>query len=80
MYILRNSNKKKISISANGDKRIQSIYSIETYPYGISKDIIYKNENIKSNNTIRKCDFDEITNENQTTCNPKYPCSSDPKY
>ena len=80
MYILRSSNKKKISINANGDKRIQSIYSIETYPYGMSKDIIYKNENIKSNNITRKRDFDEITNENQTTYNPKYPYSSDPKY
>ena len=46
----------------------------------MSKDIIYKNENIKSNNIIRKRDFDEITNENQTTYNPKYPYSSDPKY
>ena len=33
---------KKIVLSANDDKRIQSIDSIETYPYGTSKNLVYK--------------------------------------
>ena len=33
---------KKIVLSANNDKRIQSIDSIETYPYGTSKNLAYK--------------------------------------
>ena len=32
----------KIALSANDDKRLQSIDSIETYGYGTSKDLSYK--------------------------------------
>ena len=35
--------------SANGDKRIQSIDSIETYSYETSKDLVSKKEEIKFN-------------------------------
>ena len=35
-----------VALSANEDERIQLIDSIETYPYGISKDLICKKENI----------------------------------
>ena len=34
----------KIAESSNDDKRIQSIYSIETYAYGTKKDVIHQNE------------------------------------
>ena len=32
----------KIALSSNDDKRMQSIDSIETYAYGINKDLVYK--------------------------------------
>ena len=37
----------KIALSANHDKRIQSIDSIETYAYKSNKEIINKKEEIK---------------------------------
>ena len=43
----------KIVLSANDDKRVQSINSIGTYAYGPSKDLVCKKEEIKWNN-IRK--------------------------
>ena len=43
---------RKIPLSANDDKRIQSIYLIETYAYETNKDIVYKNEKIKYSNII----------------------------
>ena len=42
MYLL-----EKLTLSANSDKRIQSIDSIETCAYGTSKDPICKKEEIK---------------------------------
>ena len=36
----------KIVLSANNDKRIQSIGSIETYAYGRSKNIVYKKKKL----------------------------------
>ena len=42
------------------DKRIQSIYSIETYAYGTSKDLVCKKEEIKCNNIIKQ-DENDIT-------------------
>ena len=44
----------KIALSSNDDKRIQAIYLIETYAYGLSKDLICKKENIKRNNIIKQ--------------------------
>ena len=35
------------NISGNDDKRIQSIYLIETYVYGTNKEIIYRKEEFK---------------------------------
>ena len=40
----------KIALSSNDDKRMQSIYSIETYTYGTSKDLVSGKEEIKRNN------------------------------
>ena len=45
----------KLQLSANSDKRIQSIDSIETYGYGTSRDLICKKEEIKCNNIITQC-------------------------
>ena len=44
-----------MALSSSDDKRIQSIDSIETYAYGMSKDLICKKENIKRNNIIKQC-------------------------
>ena len=44
----------KIALSANDDKRIQSIDSIETYAYGASKKLICKKEESKCNNIIKQ--------------------------
>ena len=43
----------KIALSLSDDKRMQSIDSMETYAYGMSKDLICKKEKIKRNN-VRK--------------------------
>ena len=40
----------KVPLSSNDDNRMRSIDSIETYTYGMSKDIICKKEKIKPNN------------------------------
>ena len=45
----------KIAWSASNDKRIQSIDSIETYAYGMSKDLICKKEETKCNKPIKQC-------------------------
>ena len=37
----------KIALNSNDDERMQSIDSIETYAYGMSKDLICKKEKIK---------------------------------
>ena len=38
---------KKFALSANDDKRMQSIDSVETYAYGASKNLVCKKEEIK---------------------------------
>ena len=40
----------KSALSSNDGKRIQSIDSIETYAYGMTKDLVCKKEEIKCNN------------------------------
>ena len=44
----------KIALSSNYDKRMKSIYLVETYAYGSSKDRVSKEENIKCNNIIKQ--------------------------
>lgn len=41
-------------LSANNDKRVQSIDSTKTYACGTSKDILHENEEIKCNNLLKK--------------------------
>ena len=43
----------KIALSSNDDKRMQLTDSIETYAYGMTKDLIFKKEKIKCNNVIK---------------------------
>ena len=43
----------KIPLSLNDDKRMKSIDSIETYAYGISKDLVSKQEESKCSNIIK---------------------------
>ena len=45
----------KIPLSSNDDKRMQTIHLIETYAYGISKDLVSEQEEIKCNNIIKQC-------------------------
>ena len=44
----------KVSLSANYDKRLQSIDSIETYAYGTSKDSVSEKEEIKWSNIMKQ--------------------------
>ena len=41
-------------ISSNDDKKMLSIYSIETYIYEMNKDLVCKKEEIKCNNLIEQ--------------------------
>ena len=58
----------KIALSSNDDKRMGSIDSIETYAYGISKDLICMKEKIKRNdiiNNTKMFNFDYINKEDK---------------
>ena len=44
----------KIALSSNDDKRMQSIDLIETYAYGMNKDVVCNKEEIKCNNIIKQ--------------------------
>ena len=44
----------KISLSSNDDNRILWIDAVETYPHGMSEDIIWKEEKITQLNIIKK--------------------------
>ena len=41
-------------LSSNDDKRIQSIDFVETYPYGMSEDLISEREKIKCNSIMKQ--------------------------
>ena len=43
---------------------MQSIHSIETYAYGMSKDLVSEKEEIKCNTIIKMIKFDAVTKEN----------------
>ena len=44
---------KKITLSSNDDKRMPSVYLVEPYAYGTSKDLVSEKEEIKYNNIIK---------------------------
>ena len=45
----------KIALSANDNKKIQSVDSVGTYAYETGKDLISKKEETKCNNIIKQC-------------------------
>ena len=49
-----NKEVNKTALSSNDDERMQSIDSIETYAYGMSKDLVIEKEEIKCNNVIKQ--------------------------
>ena len=55
---------------------MQSIDSIETYAYGMKKDIVSKKEEIKCNNIIKQfkkiINSDDVTKENRKENNPNW--------
>ena len=44
----------KIALNSNDDNRMQSIDLIETYAYGMGKDLICKKEKTKRNNIVKQ--------------------------
>ena len=74
----------KIALSSNDDKRMQSIDSIETNAYGMSKDLVSEKEEITCNNIIKRykkmINFDDATKENIKEFNPNWPQIPDHPY
>ena len=74
----------KIALSSNDDKRMQSIDSIETNAYGMSKDLVSEKEEIICNNIIKRykkmINFDDATKENIKEFNPNWPQIPDHPY
>ena len=58
---------------------MQSIDSIETYAYGMRKDLVSEKKEIKCKNLIKRynitkmINFDDVTTENMKKHNPKLP-------
>ena len=53
-HILFTKNFDKIALSANSDKRLQTIDCKEAFPYGTSKSMIRKKEEIKYRSMINQ--------------------------
>ena len=74
----------KIALSSNDDKRMQSIDSIETNAYGMSKDLVSEKEEVTCNNIIKRykkmINFDDATKENIKEFNPNWPQIPDHPY
>ena len=73
----------KIALGSSDDKGMQSIYSIETYAYGRSKDVASEKEEIKCNNVIKiqkMINFDDVIKENKKEYNPSWPQIPDYSY
>ena len=54
MYNAFTEEGNKISFSANDNKTVKSIDSVETQAYGTSKDLVYEREKIKRNNIMKQ--------------------------
>ena len=62
-------------MSANGDKRIEWIDSVETYAYERKRDLVCYKEDIKCNKMKRNwkmINFDDVTKENIKEHNPNW--------
>ena len=73
----------KIVLSSNDDEKVQSIDLVETYAYGMNKDLVCKKEEIKCKNIIKQyknVNFNYITKEDRKEHNlncreiPDHPC------
>ena len=49
-----NEDINKIALSSNNDTRIKSIGSVETYAYGMNKDLVCEKEEIKCSNIMKQ--------------------------
>ena len=49
-----NEDINKIALSSNDDTRIQWVVSVETYVYGMNKDLVCEKEEIKCNNIMKQ--------------------------
>ena len=45
----------KIAINSDGNKGMQSVYSIGTYGYEMNKDLVFKKDKSKCNNIMKQC-------------------------
>ena len=61
---------KKTVLTRNDDKRIQSVNSVETYPYGTSNYLVCKKEKVKCNNIIKQYKNDDVKKESIKEHNP----------
>ena len=70
-------------MSANADKRIEWIDSVETYAYERKRDLVCYKEDIKCNKMKRNwkmINFDDVTKENIKEHNPNWPQIPDHSY
>ena len=54
MYNVFTKEISKIALNANDYERMKSIYSLETYAFGLSKDLVSEKDEIKCNNIINR--------------------------
>ena len=54
MYNVFTKEISKIALNANDYERMKSIYSVETYVFGLSKDLVSEKDEIKCNKIINR--------------------------
>ena len=54
MYNVFTKEISQIALNANDYERMKSIYSLETYAFGLSKDLVSEKDEIKCNNIINR--------------------------
>ena len=54
MYNVFTKEISKIALNANDYERMKSIYSVETYVFGLSKDLVSEKDEIKCNSIINR--------------------------
>ena len=69
--------KKKIALSSNDDKILQTFGRITSYPYDTSVELVCKTKLLSLYKIIN---YDDLTNENKTKHNPKWPYIPDHPY
>ena len=64
---------KKVALSSDDDKRLQTFDGIETYPYGTTNEMLSVFESKENVLKIQMINFDDYTNENKTEHNEYWP-------